>query len=511
MKIVVIEDEIRIREGICKLIKKINPEYVIAGQADNGKVGLEIILNEKPDLVITDIKMPIMDGLDMLKRLQEKKRGTKTIVLSAYSEFEYAQQAILLGVSEFLIKPISVDALTQALSRIEKQYEYENKTNPDILNSLESIFKGILFGGIDVDNNLLGYLEGKFNLYSDTTFAQIYLYFGKDSNRLKKETNKEMVQVLNKINQLEFHIINTPDNKGEIIVVHGFDTEGRLVDVLYKTIVGFRKYKQNTNLNIGWSVLEGVKNLKPVNDELFQSMEWGIALGNDLVIDPSKLDAIHTMPSCYPIKVENDIKASLCAYDFQKSQYLINEFIAYYRDKIYEPKEIKADYIRFIWAITNISKQIGIIDYEKLNTQRVIENINDAKQYPCLEKELQAVFDLVKTLVNTMELTTSLTVNRAKSLIHEFYHTGISVDEIANKLNITPEYLSTLFRDKTGTNFTTYLRNYRINKAKELLIGTQLKLYEVAEKVGYSDPKYFSRVFRKCIGQLSAEYRRMNR
>ena len=93
-------------------------------------------------------------------------------------------------------------------------------------------------------------------------------------------------------------------------------------------------------------------------------------------------------------------------------------------------------------------------------------------------------------------------------MIHEFYRTGITLEEIGNRLNMTPEYLGTLFHRETGTTFSSYVKTYRISKAKELLVGTNLKLYEVAEKVGYSDPKYFSRVFKEITGQLPVEYRR---
>lgn len=102
-------------------------------------------------------------------------------------------------------------------------------------------------------------------------------------------------------------------------------------------------------------------------------------------------------------------------------------------------------------------------------------------------------------------------MKRAQSMIHEFYDTGITLEEIAQKLNVTPEYLGTLFHKETGTHFSTYIREHRITKAKELLIGTQMKIYEIADQVGYADAKYFSRVFKESTGQLPADYRRTNK
>ena len=109
------------------------------------------------------------------------------------------------------------------------------------------------------------------------------------------------------------------------------------------------------------------------------------------------------------------------------------------------------------------------------------------------------------------ESTEHLTVKRMKSIYHEFYQTGITLDEIARRLDVTPEYLSGQFHRVTGETFSVYMRNYRIKKAKELLLGTQMKIYEIAEAVGYSDGKYFSKVFRECTGCLPAEYRKSNK
>lgn len=105
----------------------------------------------------------------------------------------------------------------------------------------------------------------------------------------------------------------------------------------------------------------------------------------------------------------------------------------------------------------------------------------------------------------------SLAVKKAQSMIHEFYADGITLNEIADRLNLTQEYLGAQFHRELGENFSTYIRNYRLAKAKELLIGTRLKQYEIAKKTGYTDAKYFARVFRECVGMSPAEYRKANR
>ncbi len=129
MKVIIVEDEIRIREGISKLFSKMFPEYQIVGMAVNGEEGLKMILDKRPELVVTDVKMPVMDGLQMVARMYENKVKSKVIVLSAYSEFSYAQQAIRYGVSEYLVKPLVFMDFVQAVKNVETQLEEVEKSS----------------------------------------------------------------------------------------------------------------------------------------------------------------------------------------------------------------------------------------------------------------------------------------------------------------------------------------------------------------------------------------------
>ena len=137
MRVVVVEDEIRIREGIQGLLEMMGADYEFAGCAENGILGLQLIQKEKPDIVITDIRMPEMSGLEMLQEMQAQGISAKIIVLSAYSEFEYARQAMRLGVTEYLLKPISVDEFSKAMNHMKTQIEKEKSVEPRSFGTLE--------------------------------------------------------------------------------------------------------------------------------------------------------------------------------------------------------------------------------------------------------------------------------------------------------------------------------------------------------------------------------------
>ena len=127
MKIVIVEDEAAIRNGMGNILKKLNPAYELVGKASNGIEGLEMIRKEKPDLVILDIRMPDMDGLEMLKVLRQENNGCRAVVLTAYSDFDYAKTAIELGIENYLLKPVKLKELEETLKLAEKRINEEKE------------------------------------------------------------------------------------------------------------------------------------------------------------------------------------------------------------------------------------------------------------------------------------------------------------------------------------------------------------------------------------------------
>lgn len=510
MKIVIVEDEIRIREGIINLIKKINGEFEVVGEAENGVEGLQVITEVHPDLIITDIKMPDMDGLEMLKILKEKKSAVKAIVLSAYTEFTYAQQAIKLGVSEYLLKPIAVGELTQSLKNIEMQLEQERNQKGEhlqVLQKLENIFYSILLGGTVVDTELIQFMEKSYGLNDDSDFILIPVFLGSQYTTSGKKLKRDMNSFLREKGIDGYQLLEIPQNMILLLVIYTYKDEHNLKQWFQNVVVRQLKKDKSCHACFGWSSICGISMMKSGFQTLLKHMDWNISLGDDVLISYPQITQIQTKVLSYPIEIENRMRVAMCAMDNKKLIKIIDSFSRSFKDgNLYSPQEIKESYVRFLWSMINVSKEINSAPKKDLEQQEYLKRIMSAMSYKELEDTLEE-FVLLLSKERKEEALISLNVQRAKSLIHEFYSQGITLDQIALKLNITPEYLGTQFHKEIGVNFSTYIKNYRINKAKELLIGTQLKLYQIAEKVGYSDSKYFSQVFKECTGQLPAEYR----
>lgn len=504
MRLLIVEDEIRIREGIQKLLGKMRQDYHIVGEAENGEEGLRMLKELKPDIVITDIRMPKMDGLEMMTNAVKEGITSKAIVLSAYSEFEYARQAMKLGVTEYLLKPISLNEFAQALEHVELQVEKDRQEKPAKIGTLEQILYDFMNGRMEMDADINTYLQRRYQMEDTQKLILIYVYLGSRYEEERDGAVKQLRHVFSMYPDLSFCILDLMYRKSLVVVLYHYKDAHDLERWLQQQIL-----KQKPRyMTFGWTEVGGVAQLKKGLDSLNPYMDWNLSFDEEILISYPKITHVQTVPCIYPIELETRIKVAICSDDWDKAKALMALFHNSFLDgKIYAPKEIKECYVRFLWAVMGIAKELGCINFESLKQQKLLEMIMEAKRREELEGAAEFLFDYIKPREEEKEVT-HLTVRRVRSMIQEFYQSGITLDEIASKLNVTPEYLGTQFHKEMGLTFSTYMKNFRINKAKELLCGTHMKLYEIAAKVGYSDPKYFSKVFKEMTGQLPADYRK---
>lgn len=504
MRVVIVEDEIRIREGIQKLLTRLSEDYQVVGEAENGVKGLEMITELKPELVITDIKMPKMDGLEMLSKLSSMDISVKAIVLSAYSEFEYARQAVKLGVTEYLLKPISYNEFAQAMEHVKEQIRAEKSKKPDQIGTIEQVFMGLIGGHLEISEEIKRYLKDNYNISDNQSFVLLCTYLGEEYGDNRQKIIAYLRHVFSLYKDLSFCLIESSYRDSLIIVLYHYDNVNELERWVQYQILNNNEHK----LSLGWIEVFGVENIQEGFNNLYPYMDWNISFDHGVLISYPKITQIKTDSCIYPIELEAGMKAAVCASDRQKIESIMSAFHRSFNDgKIYIPKEIKECYVRFLWLIIGIAKEINSLSTKNLDQQKLLGKIMGAHVKEELYSASEFLIDIICTTKED-DTVTHLTVKKAKSMIHEFYQTGITLEEIGLKLNVTPEYLGTLFHKEVGESFSTYIRNYRIEKAKELLCGTQLKLYEIAEQVGYSDSKYFGKVFREATGMLPTEYRK---
>ena len=502
MRIVIVEDEILIREGVVRLTGRISPDYVFVGMASNGREGLEMIFAQRPDLVITDIKMPDMDGMEMLQKVREQGCSCIAIVLTAYSEFSSAQQAVRLGVIEFLLKPIVMADFIQALRRAEcmaRQNAENGLTHPEALRSLRMVYRSAM-DGLQVDYELRTYLANSYAVDTDGLFTLCLLYAGNGLRDVELNAAHELKRKLCLLRGNRARLIELPDKRMLAVV----DAGG--CDAIVPLLP---EYLDSTGFIAGYAQFHTLNALQDTVAYVSGRMDMAIAL-DKRYMDIRKLTderLYHTFT--YPISVENRACAAVWAHDPAAVEREFASFfaLAFSTAHPHRQHEIKENFVRLLWSLLSNAVECGYPYADTLERQAVLEQAMGAITREELYTARNTLLTALRMPRPAIQTQPGETISRTCAMIHEYYTSGITLEEIAGKLRVTPEYLSHQFHKEIGVNYSAYIRSLRIEKAKELLKTTELKVYEVARRVGYTDSKYFTRVFKSETGCMPCGYR----
>ncbi|WP_195988661.1 helix-turn-helix domain-containing protein [Clostridium sp. D53t1_180928_C8] len=412
MRIIVVDDDKIIRMGLIKILNKLFDNHEVVGDFQNGALALEYLKENEGeiDLVITDIKMPVMTGIELVKSaINELRLPPIFLVLSGYDEFTYVRDTMRYGAFNYLLKPIKKDELKKVIEDVEIKLQ-ELKKKDNIMNkSIELIkkdfFKHLLFSNTDInlktDKSLLDNIQLDENYY----YKMIILPMNKEDkeigSKLLSEYIKEVIKFNEKIEYLYFYF---GDN---VYIIFYFN----------------------------------------INE--IQSIEL---LVNEI---DSKTD----------IFIENDMSI----------------FILKSTEKVWELRE----YVKIVKRV----KENMI--YTKKIKKYFIEDLNE----------------LSEILSDDKAVYSATSIKLAIQFITNNFDKNITLKDVADEVFLSQNYLSELFKKETGEGFYEFLSNYRIKRAKEMLITTNLKIYEIAESVGYNDSITFGRAFKKITGTTPNSFR----
>jgi two-component system response regulator YesN len=519
MRIVVVEDGPKIRRGIVNLIQKISPSYQVVGEAANGRDGIRVMGDTRPDLVIVDIRMLEMSGLEMLQRLKEQGLRHKAVILSAYSDFSFAQQAITLGVSEYLLKPVSAEKLQRALAAIDRELgEESQKDQSSRFLTLKNIFQDLLLGKAGGGQELQRYSNGESGFDCSRPFVLIGACSGppadgpageRDRNRAREQAGLRQAfhELFTRQSRFQFLLFDVEIAGLTLLVLTGRDPAAVAAFLESELRLEIGRYAL-PDLALGWVAVQYPEELHSKLQQLRELFRWTLIFGTGEILTPAKVARCATKPLVYPDDLEKQAMTAVSRNLYGDLLNIGAEFSAWWTREPYPPEQIIGSFVRFIAMLTNLIKETDPELFKQVRQQELMQQVLNAFT---MEQLKTALNDLMLRLMRSRAASRSnygLIVSKALRLLEEHYHLGITREELAAKLHITPEYLSMLFDKEVGRSFTAYLKNYRINKAKELLTHTGMKIYEVAEAVGYADPKYFCRVFKEVTGIPAGEYQK---
>ena len=289
MRILIVADEIRIREGIQRLLNKLDSGYTIVGEANDGEEGLRLCKELDPDLIITDVQMPRMNGLQMLETLYAEGILTKAIVLSAYSEFEYARSAMKLGVTEYLLKPVNLNDFSNALENIKRQILEDNRRKPEKVGTLEQIMREIVGGRLQVDEDTKNYLYNNYSIVEEQDFILILAYMGDQYHNLSGNGKASLAHSLSHYEGIGYCSLDIEYLSSVLAIIYncnsGTDFERW---VQYQLLNSF-----SDNTAIGYTVVKSLSQIKTGLDCLFPYMDWNLSFEDNVLISYPKITKVY--------------------------------------------------------------------------------------------------------------------------------------------------------------------------------------------------------------------------
>lgn len=509
MRIVIVEDEAPIRDGLSRILQKIDKNYELVGAAVNGEEGLKLIQQERPDLIILDIEMPRMDGLTMLRKLREKKIDSRAIVLTAYSDFDYARRAIELGIERYLLKPIKIAELRKALGQVEEALSRVRWAEQKI--SLEAVFLGAISGQLKMDEQL-GEMTEKyygFGLEERTDLLTIWLDTGYEEE--KEKVKRLLDDAKEHSRDYDGCVLELEQQKAVVLILYHIKEKADVYSHFQRAVVPMLYDNIRGNAICVWGSAKGIPKIKEAMDEIWKNMAWNLSLKDRLLISQERIKELTPLPLKYSPELESKARQAALYGEKQEFEHIFQLFKASCTDETHLPEEIREASVRYFLAMYNAVKESGNIE-DTYSGQAVFQAIGNSCTWEEIETAMKQFFEYAaKKLGNPEGGEFSTLVQRANKLIREYYSQGITLEEIAGRLCVSEEYLSSQFKKETGDSFTNTVRRYRLEKVKKLLLESNLKLNQIADMTGYTDPKYMSRVFKEEVGVSPAEYRKINR
>jgi two-component system, response regulator YesN len=528
-KLLIVDDEAEVREGLRTIIDWESNEITLCGEADNGVDALELIYQTSPDIVIMDIRMPVLDGLELLARISHNNISIKCIILSGYDDFYYAQKAIDLKAANYLLKPCRpndiLDAVLKAKTQLEQERQQEalfQKFEQQFLESLptlkDKLLREIIYGK-SMDYNKV---ESKVNLYNINlplknllvaliridTITNLY----NERGDLGVETLKIAIAQL-ACSSLSEHCYNEVFQNGEDIVV--------IISPMQQTVqmnkvLSFMELLRNSisdTLNI--TVTLGIGNFAENLERLWISYKEAVSaveakffLGENRIIVFNDIILPNSQKTSYPLNEELAIINCLRTGNGAT----IEEKVQVFYKCLHQDGNPSKEYLQratvallgsiFKFCIENNISTSSIMDEEL----KFFESIQKCETNNELQKRIVFITKGVIDKLAEREKINKL-VKSAIDIIYSNYSSDITLDCIAKQVYITPGYLSQLFKQETGINFLDFLNQHRIQKAKGYLTSSFLKNYEISAKVGFNDEKYFSQVFKRYSGLTPTQYR----
>ncbi len=529
-KIVIIDDDRHVLQGMKQVIpwEALDAEW--AGEATDGEEGLQLIRKVKPDLVITDIYMPVMNGLEMIELLREDEFHGKIVILSGYSDFEYARQAMRLSVMDYLSKPVSVATLTTILQKVIAQLEAERIKRMEHEELTERLgrfqpfiqkewVKSIVAGTLEPSYRMDDQLPSSIHFWRNVNHLVIGIEIARDA-RLNAVSTADLNLFRFAVSNIVKEIAGAIFDSYAYTELHG--TRSAVVAHLAPSLAHEELHMKLRHF--GTEIIESVSRYLKIalrlgvgrvkaqwlqisdsTEEAFRAIELRESpamKGYELYQSDGSKQSQDLRPLARPVKFYQELTSAIKTGQEGLAHRIIAEQFRQLGSRgRFTPSEVQL-LAGEMWGVLNYNLyEFGIVVDELFSGELPQHEIVMLTRLDRLEEWLAKT---VSAICSGREGKGSgkhrQAVDYMLQYIHDSYAEDVTLGDLADKVNISRNYLSDIFKNMVGDTFNNYLTRVRMEKAKELLLEKHMLVYEVASQVGYKNVPYFSTLFKKYIG-----------
>ncbi len=501
--VLIIDDETLIRTGLRRSVPWRELGFRVAAEAATAEQALEQMAHHIIDLVLVDIQMPGVNGIEFIREMKRISPSTKALIISGHSDFEYTVSALQLEVCDYLLKPINIGQLNEAVQKVRQKIEAERERFMVNQNQKHLVGKMLalrLIGKDFANRDEVDFYCIQCGIpFPLTGYCVVAAKFAKWAQTIETHYHGNKYEIENDLDEC----LHQAEGLGERLFFTAFVGE-------YYTVVAEQDYGAGIRACL-------YQKAKEMGDSA--QIATGDAFGDIYFMDVSYIQAVEKIRNREDVihrekKIQENQRIYLNSLLIQKLEERKFDEIPQVEGQIFEQILSKDDGKALNWCINSI---YSIVDYFQLSQY---EEVRELAVFPIQSlsslyfmntiwdmyvRKVNRIIDILKEMRGNKN---EMIVNKMYKLIKEaYFQPDLSLQRIADQLGMKYTYLSTLFKQVSGENFSSYLTELRLHKAKQMILENKMKMYEIAEAVGYVSAKYFAEQFKKNIGMTPSEYR----
>ena len=533
-KVVIVDDEPIILRSLQKAIPWQKLGLTLCGVARNGEEALDIVKRERPDIIISDIRMPSIDGITLMRMVMEMVPDTWFIILSGYGEFEYAREAIRYGAFNYLLKPIDHDELQEVLFQAKQRVDEQRESTEEqellrrSVQSLSSVVRERMFSaiieGTDSPEFRRSIWLDEWEL--DTTYRMGLVTLDDYDKMIRHWSPEErrlwyfaVGNILQEYWQARGCYTVFPFHNGEWLFIVQHTDAAALCDAARELIA---KIKHCTKLSVSVAISRPHRHIRTLQESYHSCREAlsrrFISGKEEVYVDEERLGSVWSVSmeleaerdsgAGYPLRAEKALSEHVRTLDilaFEAELTRLEQQLAI----IAAPRH----------AVCHMLIQLTIVLHRQLEAYHPLRSmdVDPLLQQLTVSSTLDEMISAMRRVFCTWvkeasssqgdRLDAASIVQRVVDYVDDHYHLDLGIDELADMVGLSCSHFCVLFKRETGSTFLEYLTKYRIDRACSILRQSEVKVYQIAPLVGYQDPRYFTQVFKKITGLTPSEYR----